>query len=125
MSGPVTSVARVDVQIFLKDPVYMCVCVCMCVCTYVLCMYVCVCMYVCTYVRINVCMYECTYVSMYYACAMYVVTYVPSYVYIMFVQMDTTLCISTPLSPKVLIMATLKSSEALEYFYQTVRLYIP
>ena len=27
MSGPVTSVARVDVQIFLKDPVYMVFCV--------------------------------------------------------------------------------------------------
>ena len=50
MSGPVTSVARVeDVQIFLKDPV--CVCVCVCVCVY-LCMYVC--MYVCMYIYIYI-----------------------------------------------------------------------
>ena len=36
MSGPVTSVVRVeDVQIFLKDPVYIYVCVCVCVYVYV------------------------------------------------------------------------------------------
>ena len=40
MSGPVTSVARVDVQIFLKDPVCVCVCVCVCIYIYICCAFV-------------------------------------------------------------------------------------
>ena len=51
MSGPVTSVVRVeDVQIFLKD----CVCVCVYIYIYVcVCVCVCVCVYVCVRVHIR------------------------------------------------------------------------
>jgi len=55
----------------------------------------------------------------------YVCMYLRRYVCIMFVQMYTLLFISTSLSSKILIVATLKSSETWEYLYQTIRFHIP